>query len=100
LMMMLKEVEGLRHKEFGRTLPAEALARPGVELPGDGIEFGLSESREVGAFGKILPEQAVGVLVDAPLPRAVRISEVDIDSGHRGEAFVLRHLTSLIRAIA
>ena len=65
--MMLKEVEGLWHKQFGRALPAEALARPGVELPGDGIKFGLSEPGEIGALGEILPEQAVGVFVDAPL---------------------------------
>lgn len=33
LMMILKEVEGLRHKQFGRALPVEPFARPGVELP-------------------------------------------------------------------
>ena len=94
--MMLKEVERLWHKQFGRTLPLEALARSGVELPSDGIEFGLGESRQVGALGEILPEQAVGVLVDAALPRAVRIGEVDIDPGHFREPFVLRHLAPLI----
>ena len=95
-MMMLKEVEGLRHEEFGRASEVEALARSCIELPGNGIEFGLSESGKVCALGEILPEQAVGVLVDAALPGAVRIGEVDIAAGHLGEPFVLRHLVSLI----
>ena len=95
-MMMLKEVEGLGHKQFGRTLPVEALVRASVELPGDGIEIGLGESRQVGALGEILPQQSVGVLVDTPLPRAVRIGEVDIDPGHFRDPFVLSHLASLI----
>jgi hypothetical protein len=30
LMMLLKEVERLWHKQFGRAFPVEALARPGV----------------------------------------------------------------------
>jgi len=39
-MMMLKEVEGHGHKRVGRILPAEVLARSGVELPGDGTTIG------------------------------------------------------------
>src|SRR5258706_77096 len=46
-MMMLKEVEGRWHEEFGGTLPAEALAGSGVELPGDVIEFGLRVRRRI-----------------------------------------------------
>lgn len=94
--MMLKEVEGLRHKEFGRTLPIETLSWPGVELPSDGIKIGLTEAGKVGALGQILTEQSVGVLVDAALPRAVRISEVDLDAGDLGKPLVLRHFASLI----
>lgn len=78
--MMRKEVKGLWHKEFGRALLVEALARLGVELPSDGIKFGLGETGEIGALGEVLAEQAVGVLVDAAPPRAVRIGEVDIDA--------------------
>lgn len=50
LMMMLKEVEGLRHKEFG----SEAFSWSGIELPGYGIKFDLREFREIGALGEIL----------------------------------------------
>ena len=36
-MMMLNEVEGLGHEQFGGALLAEAFSRAGVELPGHGI---------------------------------------------------------------
>jgi hypothetical protein len=41
LMMMLKEVERLWHKEFGWASKVEAFTWSGIELPGHGIEFGL-----------------------------------------------------------
>ena len=93
---MLKEVEGVWHEHFGGAFPVEALARAGVELPGNRIEFGLRESGEVGAIGERLTEQAVGVLVDTALPGAVRIGEVDGDASDLGKPFVLCHLTPLI----
>src|SRR5258707_1496730 len=75
LMMMLKEVEGRWHEEFGGTLPAEALAGSGVELPGDVIEFGLRGRRQIAPLWGVLAQQAVGVFVDAALPKAFRIGE-------------------------
>jgi hypothetical protein len=43
---------------------------------------------EIGAFGEVLAEQTVGVLVGAALPRAVRVGEIDgqsgVDTGVRG----------------
>jgi len=33
---------------------------------------------QVGAFGKVLPEQSVGVLIGTALPRTLQITEVDI----------------------
>lgn len=94
--MMLKEVEGLWHEQFGGTLPAEGFSWPSVELPGHGIEFGLSEAGEINALGEILTKPAVGVFVDAALPRAVRVSEVDRNAGDCGQPLVLRHLAPLI----
>ena len=96
LMMMLKEVEGFWDKQFGRTVKGEALSRSGIELPGNGIEFGLRESREIGSLGKILAKQAVGIFVDAALPRAVRIGEIDSDASDFGKPCVLRHLAPLV----
>ena len=34
--------------------------------------------RQVHAFRKVLPEQAVGVLVRATLPRVLRVTEADV----------------------
>ena len=93
---MLKEVEGVWHEHFGGAFPTEGFARAGVELPGNGIEFGLRESREVGALGERLTEQSVGVLVDTALPRAVGIGEADGDASDFGKPLVLRHLAPLI----
>ena len=36
---------------------------------------------EIGAFGEILPDQAVGVFVAGSLPWAVGVGEVDLDAG-------------------
>jgi hypothetical protein len=88
-MMMLKKVEGPRHDQFGRALPSEALARPGVELPGDGIELFLAEPGQIGARGHVLGEQSIGVLVDTALPRAMRIGEVNFDAGDCGQPLML-----------
>ncbi len=79
--MMLKEIERLWQRRFGGTLPVKAPARTGVELPGNGIELGLTEAGPVCALAEVLAEQAVGVLVDAALPRAVWIGAADCDAG-------------------
>lgn len=50
---------------------------------------GLIVDREVGAFGEELAQEAVGVLVRPPLPRAVRIAEIDLDAGVDCEAQML-----------
>ena len=93
---MTFEAEVVWHEEFGGALPAETFSRPSVELPSDGIELSLREVGQVGAFREILAQQAMGVLVDAALPRAVRIGEIDGDAGHFGKAFVLGHFAPLI----
>ena len=67
-MMMLKEAEGLWHKQFSGASEVEALARSSVKLPGNGIEVDLRETGEVGSLREILAQQAIGVLVDAALP--------------------------------
>ena len=84
---MPKKVKGVRYKQVCRTLPSEALTRTDTKFPGAGIKLDLSETGEVGSLGEILPEQAVGVLVDAALPRAVRVGEVDLDAGHSCQKF-------------
>ena len=46
--------------------------------------------RQVGALRKVLSQQAVGVLVRAALPRALRITEIDVDVGRQRKAPMIR----------
>ena len=55
-------------ENFGWFPPAECLTWTVVEFVGDGIEFGLRVPGEVGSFREVLAQQAVRVLVAAPLP--------------------------------
>jgi hypothetical protein len=45
---------------------------------GDGGEVVGAVPGEVGAFGEVLAQQPVGVLVGGALPRALRVAEVDL----------------------
>ena len=76
--------------------PTQGLSRPPVDLSSDSVELGLGVDREVGALREVLAQEAVGVLVAAPLPRAVGVAEVDLDAGVDGEACVLGHLLAAI----
>src|SRR5438105_15549730 len=69
-------VEGLRWR-----LPTEGLSGPAVERGGNSLDLFGGPAREVGAFGEVLAQQAVGVLVRPALPGAVRVGEVDRDAG-------------------
>ena len=75
---------------FGGCLPAEGLAGSAVERGGDGFELVAVPAGEVGALREVLAQQAVGVLVGAALPGAVRVGEVDGDAGLDLELGVLR----------
>jgi hypothetical protein len=48
---------------FGRCLPVECFAGSGVECRRYGGEIGGGVYRQVGALGKVLAQQAVGVLI-------------------------------------
>lgn len=62
-------------------LVSEHDARSAVELMGDGAKVLCGVDGEVGALGKVLPQQAIHVLVGAALPRRVRVAEVDPEAG-------------------
>ena len=61
--------------------PAQRLSRPGVEGGRHGGDLLGAVHAQIGAFREVLPQQSVGVLVGAALPRALRIAEVDLDAG-------------------
>ena len=67
-----------------------ALALPGsvVDFIGNRIQLLLAVARQVGALGKVLANRAVHVLVGAPLPGAVWITEVYGNTCGFGQLFV------------
>ena len=73
-------------------MEAERLARPLVQLSRDRVELKLLETRDIHALGHVLPEQTIRVLVAFALPRALWITEVDLDVGGHGELLVRMHL--------
>jgi hypothetical protein len=73
---------------FGGGVPAEGFAWSAVEFGGDGGEVFAGVAGEVGAFGEVLAEQAVGVFVGSALPGRVWVAEVDGHAGGGGELVV------------
>src|SRR3990167_7096244 len=94
--MMLPEIESVRGEQFRGTLEAQRLAWSGVQFPGNRIQLFLGEATQVAALGQVLPQQAVGVLVDAALPGAVWISEVHLHPGGFRQPLMFRHFPALI----
>ncbi len=45
------------------------------------VEVGLGESRHVGAFGEVLTQEPIGVLVGSSLPRRLGVTDLDVDAG-------------------
>src|SRR5215831_7930375 len=72
-------------KSFGRGLEAQSLAGPFIELPSHSVELRLLVHCQIRSLGEVLPQQAVGVLIGSTLPRALRITEVDVDFGRQGK---------------
>ena len=81
---------------FGGGLPAEGFAGSTVQSRGDGGQVVPGVSAEVGAFGEVLAEETVGVLVGPTLPWCLGVAEVDIQVGIYAELSVLGHLGSLV----
>ena len=51
---------------------------------------------KVHSFRKVLSEQAVGIFIGTTLPRALGITEVNLDVRGQAEAWVVGHLLATI----
>src|ERR1700676_3510110 len=60
------------------------------------VQMGLRMHRQVGALGKVLSQQAIGVLVRPALPRALRIAKIDVDFGRQRKATMIRQFLAPI----
>lgn len=84
------------HQRLRRRPPPQGLPRPPVEQVLGLADLAVGHVRELGPLREELPEQAVGVLVGAPLPGRVRVAEAGPEARRLGEAGVLGHLSALV----
>src|SRR4051795_1595708 len=83
-------------QSLGGRFPAKGLSRSRIEGERDGRkDIGLMHA-EINSLWKVLAQQAVGILVRAALPGAVRVAEVDRDPGVDPQMCVLSHLRALV----
>ncbi len=81
---------------FPQGFANRGLTGAAVEGCRDGGEIISGVFGEVSPFWEVLSQQAVGVFVHAPLPRAMRVAEVDGQARVDAELRVLSHLRSLV----
>jgi len=85
-----------RTSMFSRRVVAKRLAWPRIQASGHRIEILLGVRREVGAVREVLPEESIGVLVRAALPRTLWVAELHADVRGHGEGLVRREFHSAI----
>ena len=83
-------------ESFGRRPPAESFSRAAIESSGHRIEVFGRIPGQVSTFREVLAQEAVGVLVGTPLPWAVRVAEINGQSGVDAEFRMLSHLGALV----
>ena len=64
-------------KGMGGAMPIQDFPRPIVEQGLHPLDLGARQPSEPRAFGKELAQQAIGVLVRAPLPGRMRVRKID-----------------------
>ena len=81
---MRRDVQGRRE--------SETFSRARVQPVGDDVQLTRCIARQVRALGPVLAPQAMGILVGAALPVAVRIGKEDLDREPLGQALMFGHL--------
>ena len=66
---------------FNRTCVVKAPALADVQLVWNSIQLLLAIYGQICAFGQILANQAIGILVTPALPQAMRVAEMDSHPG-------------------
>src|SRR5580692_819205 len=83
-------------KSLSRGLECQSLAWSFIELTCHFVQMSLRVDRQVGPLWEVLPQQTIGVLVGAALPRALRIAEVNVDIGCQSKTPVIAKLLTPI----
>jgi len=81
---------------FGWRSPAESLSRSAIKGDCHCVELSRGVPADVRTFGKVLPQQPVGVLVRSTLPRTLWIAEVNFQSGVDAKLSMLGQLCPLV----
>lgn len=76
--------------------PVQSLTRPVVEQIGNRVQRDLIMNGQIGALGKHLPEQPVGVLAGPSLPGAVGVAKVHPHVGVASKLTMPCHLLALV----
>jgi hypothetical protein len=64
-------------KDLNSGLEVQALAGPMVDPADLGAQLLVGDLGQIDALGQVLPQQAVGVFVGAPLPAVVGMGRID-----------------------
>ena len=83
-------------KRMRRTVPVQNFPWPIVEHHLYPLDLASRQPREPRPFGEELAQQAVGVLICAPLPGGMRMGKIDPHLGLLGEEAMLTHFGSLV----
>ena len=67
-----------------------------VELLLCGFDLPLGNGSERGLFRKLLAHQAVGIFVDAALPRGIRMAKIEIRCALPGDCCVCRKFSTVV----
>ena len=79
-------------RDFQGRRNVETFPRACVHAMRDGVQLALGIARQVRALGQVLAQEAMGVLVGAALPGAVRIGKEDLAREPLGQALMFGHL--------
>jgi hypothetical protein len=83
-------------KALGGCFVAQRFSGSFIELSGDGARLGLAMYQKICSFGKVFPQQSVGVFIGATLPWAVRVTEEFIDIRRQREVPMPGHLRAAV----
>ena len=75
---------------------AKGLARAMVESLHDLVDSFVRNAGKVAAFGKILAHQAIGVLVEAPLPGGIGMRKIEVSPELGGDLLMARKLPPIV----
>ena len=66
-----------KRKKFSRRKPVETLSGSGIDNVFNKLDIGSRSSAEIKALWEIEANDVIGIFVGTPLPRLVRLSEID-----------------------